>query len=323
MSGLKRLLELLDRAGYGEQVQEGAALAPYTTYGVGGPADLLIEARATDDLAALVRLAHAAGVPSLVLGAGSNVLIADGGVRGLVILNRCVSYGIDDDGVLVAESGVDLRKVARATVEAGWAGLDWAIGVPGSVGGGVVGNAGAYGGCIADNLVWVDVALADGSRALWGAEELAFGYRTSALKRVAEPSRRPVVLQAAFQLERADLAELQERVRAIQAQRLARTPAGRCAGSVFKRTLHYPAGFLIEQAGLKGQRVGDAVVSDKHANFIMNQGQATAADIRALIVLVQREVKEKLGELLEPEIEFLGGWEDEREVAGAPEERER
>ena len=323
MSGLKRLRELLDQGGYGEQVREKAALAPYTTYGVGGPADLLIEARATEDLAALVRLAHAAGVPALVLGAGSNVLIADGGVRGLVILNRCVGYGIDDDGVLVAESGVDLRKVARATVEAGWAGLDWAIGVPGSVGGGVVGNAGAYGGCIADNLVWVDVALADGARALWGAEELAFGYRTSALKRVAEPSRRPVVLQAAFQLERADPTELQERVQAIQAQRLARTPAGRCAGSVFKRTLHYPAGFLIEQAGLKGQRVGDAVVSDKHANFIMNQGQATAADIRALIVLVQREVKEKLGELLEPEIEFLGGWEDEREVAGAPEERER
>ena len=323
MSGLKRLRELLDQGGYGEQVREKAALAPYTTYGVGGPADLLIEARATEDLAALVRLAHAAGVPALVLGAGSNVLIADGGVRGLVILNRCVGYGIDDDGVLVAESGVDLRKVARATVEAGWAGLDWAIGVPGSVGGGVVGNAGAYGGCIADNLVWVDVALADGARALWGAEELAFGYRTSALKRVAEPSRRPVVLQAAFQLERADLAELQERVRAIQAQRLARTPAGRCAGSVFKRTLHYPAGFLIEQAGLKGQRVGDAVVSDKHANFIMNQGQATAADIRALIVLVQREVKEKLGERLEPEIEFLGVWDEEREVAGAPEERER
>ncbi|MGI6379518.1 MAG: UDP-N-acetylmuramate dehydrogenase [Anaerolineae bacterium] len=323
MSGLERLWGLLQKAGYDTRAQRNAPLAPYTTYGVGGPADVLIIAETIDELATLVQMAHAAGVPGVVLGAGSNVLVADAGVRGLVILNRCVQHRIDDDGVLVAESGADLRKVARATVDAGWAGLDWAVGVPGSVGGGVVGNAGAYGGCIADNLLWVDVALPDGSRALWGRDEMGYGYRTSALKRLSDPDQRPVVLQAAFQLVKADPTALQERVRAIQTQRLARTPAGRCAGSVFKRTLHYPAGFLIEQAGLKGRRVGDAVVSDKHANFIMNEGRATAAEIRELILLVQREVQQQLGELLEPEIEFVGAWDSGEGGAGTSEERER
>lgn len=310
MSGLDQLLELLRAAGYGERLQLGAALAPYTTYRVGGPADLLITAHAPDELAALVTMGHRAKVPTLVLGAGSNVLIADAGVRGMVILNRCMRYGIDEEGLLTAESGADLRTIAQASADMGWAGLEWAVGVPGSVGGGVVGNAGAYGGSIADNLVWADLVTADGARALWGPEELGFGYRTSALKKLRRTAQRPVVLQAAFQLARADRAAIRERVSAIQAQRRARTPVGRCAGSVFKRTLHYPAGFLIEQAGLKGRRIGDAVVSAMHANFIMNQGQATAADIRALIDLVQNEVKEQLGEVLEPEIEFLGEWKN-------------
>lgn len=323
MSRVERLLEQLRDAGYGRRVRVGASLAPYTTYRVGGPADVLITARTPDELADLVGIAHRADVSVLVLGAGSNVLIADGGVRGLVVLNRCMRFSIDDDGLLAAESGADLRKVAKASVQEGWAGLEWAVGVPGTVGGGVVGNAGAYGGSIADNLVWADVALADGARALWGPNELAFDYRTSALKRVQEPSQRPVVLQAAFRLTRVDHAVLADRVRVIQAQRLSRTPVGRCAGSVFKRTMHYPAGFLIEQAGLKGRRVGDAIVSDKHANFIMNRGRATAADIRALITIVQNEVQEKLGEQLEPEIEFLGAWEGEGAAGTQPEERGR
>lgn len=130
MSGLERLWGLLQKAGYDTRAQRNAPLAPYTTYGVGGPADVLIIAETIDELATLVQMAHAAGVPGVVLGAGSNVLVADAGVRGLVILNRCVQHRIDDDGVLVAESGADLRKVARATVDAGWAGLDWAVGVP-------------------------------------------------------------------------------------------------------------------------------------------------------------------------------------------------
>ena len=303
MSGLERLWGLLQKAGYDTRAQRNAPLAPYTTYGVGGPADVLIIAETIDELATLVQMAHAAGVPGVVLGAGSNVLVADAGVRGLVILNRCVQHRIDDDGVLVAESGADLRKVARATVDAGWAGLDWAVGVPGSVGGGVVGNAGAYGGCIADNLLWVDVALPDGSRALWGRDEMGYGYRTSALKRLSDPDQRPVVLQAAFQLVKADPTALQERVRAIQTQRLARTPAGRCAGSVFKRTLHYPAGFLIEQAGLKGTRIGGAVVSARHANFIIAEPECTSQDVLRLIDLIRTQVEQRLEVQLEQEIE--------------------
>ncbi|MGC9359657.1 MAG: UDP-N-acetylmuramate dehydrogenase [Anaerolineae bacterium] len=321
MSGIEDLLGLLRGAGFERRVRRDAPLASHTTYRVGGPADLLVVARTPDELAALLRLARQAGVPALVLGAGSNVLIADAGVRGLVILNRCCRFEIDDDGLLSAESGADLRQLAKASAQGGWAGLEWAVGVPGTVGGAVVGSAGAYGGAIGDNLVWADLALADGGRALWGPAELAFGYRTSALKRIKDPERRPVVLQVAFQLERGDRGALADRVRAIQAQRRARTPAGRCAGSVFKRTLHYPAGFLVEQAGLKGRRVGDAVVSEKHANFIMNRGKATASDIRALVEIVQREVLEKLGEALEPEIEFVGAWDAAR--SGAADVRER
>jgi UDP-N-acetylmuramate dehydrogenase len=309
VSRIEDLLGLLRGTGWGRRARRDAPLASYTTYHVGGPADLLVQARTPDELATSLRLARQAGVPALVLGSGSNVLIADAGVRGLVVLNRCRRFEIDDDGLLVSESGADLRQLARASVQEGWAGLEWAIGVPGTVGGAVVGNAGAYGGTIADNLVWADLALADGDRALWGPAQLALGYRTSALKRIEDRERRPVVLQVAFQLKGGDRAVLIDRARAIQAQRRVRTPAGRCAGSVFKRTLHYPAGFLIEQAGLKGRRVGDAVVSEKHANFIMNRGKATAADIRALIDIVRGEVLEKLGETLEPEIEFVGDWD--------------
>jgi len=309
MSEIEGLLELLHSAGFDRRVRRDSHLAPYTTYRVGGPADVLVTARTPDELAALVGMARQVDVPALVLGAGSNVLIADAGVRGLVILNRCRRFDIGSDGLLSAESGADLRQVAKVSVQGGWAGLEWAIGVPGTVGGAVVGNAGAYGGAIADNLVWADLALADGARALWGPAEMAFDYRTSAVRQVEEPWRRPVVLQVAFRLSRMDRVALMDRVRVIQAQRRDRTPAGCCAGSVFKRTMHHPAGFLIEQAGLKGRRVGDAVVSEKHANFIMNQGRATAADIRALIDIVQREVLEKLGERLEPEIEFLGAWD--------------
>jgi len=323
VSGIEELLRLLREAGYDRRVRRDASLAAHTTYRVGGPADLLVEARTPDGLAALIRLARQADVPALVLGAGSNVLVADAGVRGLVILNRCRRFSSDDDGLLVAESGADLRQVAKASVQQGWAGFEWAVGVPGTVGGAVVGNAGAYGGAIADNLVWADVALADGARALWGPETLDLGYRTSALKRIDDPQRRPLVLQAAFQLEKGDRAALMDRVRAIQAQRRARTPVGRCAGSVFKRTLHYPAGFLIEQAGLKGRRVGDAVVSEKHANFIMNRGKATAKDIRELMDIVQREVLEKLGETLEPEIEFVGAWDTEHAAAADVRRRTR
>jgi len=307
VKSLAQLREELLKRGYGQRLRASEPLCRHTSFAIGGLADLLVSAREPDELRELVTMAHAKGVPSLVIGGGTNILVADGGVRGLVVVSECREHTIDQDGMVVAQAGALMSRIARSTSSNGWAGLEWAVGIPGTVGGAVVGNAGAYGGCMADVVRWVSLAQRDGTVSRVGVDELQYGYRTSALK-TCRPEERPVVLEVGLQLEPGDAEELIRKVERIAAQRKAQTPEGRCAGSVFKRTLQYPAGFLIDQAGLKGRCIGGAQVSPRHANYLMNVGGATAADMRALIELVQEEVWAIFGERLEPEIEFIGEW---------------
>ena len=313
-NGIGRLVEELTVRGYGRRLQFDEPMARHTSFAIGGPADVLVVVDALQELAELVGAAQACEAPCVVVGGGTNILVADAGVRGLVVVNHCHAYHVDDEGMVVAESGVLLHELARWAVAEGWAGLEWAVGIPGTLGGAVVGNAGAYGGTVGERLRWARLLRPNGQEEKVEAAGMGYGYRTSALKREALEGRRSVVLEVGLQLERADASELAMRAAHVSEQRRVRTPRGCCAGSVFKRTPQYPAGFLIEQAGLKGKRIGGAVVSEKHANFLLNVDRATAADMRALISLVQDEVWSAFGQRLEPEIEFLGDWSH----AGSP-----
>jgi UDP-N-acetylmuramate dehydrogenase len=217
--------------------------------------------------------------------------------------------GDNEAWVVEAESGALLREVARRTVEQALEGLEWATGIPGTVGGAVVGNAGAYGGYVSDCLTGAMVLSPDEGERWWVSKELRLGYRSSTLKKGRKDAGfEPVVLSASFTLRRGDIALIRERVAECSRRRAERQPEGLSAGSVFKRTAQYPAGFLIENTGLKGKRVGGAVVSPKHANFIVNLGTATAMDVQELIELVRREVYEAFKITLELEIELVGDW---------------
>ncbi|MHB1354915.1 MAG: UDP-N-acetylmuramate dehydrogenase [Anaerolineae bacterium] len=304
----KAFYQHLVAKGYGERTLQNEPMSRHTTFGIGGSADLLVIANTIAELQELVALAQQCSLPAIIIGEGSNILVADAGIRGLVIVNRCNTLEMQANGLLVVESGALLRQVARWAVEQGWEGLEWASGVPGTVGGAVVGNAGAYSGCIADNLIWSDLLQHDNHIERISNAALEFGYRSSVIKRSAANSR-PLVLRAGFSLKAGDPDALACRMLSFTKQRNERTPSGRSAGSVFKRTLQYPAGFLIEQCGLKGYQIGGAQVSPVHANFIINVEQATATEVAALVELVQRRVWEAHSQALELEIEYVGAWE--------------
>jgi len=287
-------------------------MAEHTSYRIGGPADLYLIAESGDELAQMVALATEYGVPIFVMGRGTNILVADAGIRGLVIELRAgrVRYATNDEIVMWAEAGANLRDIARESVARGLAGLEWAVGIPGSVGGAVVGNAGAFGGYMSDVVRHLTILDANSVREI-SAAEAEFNYRTSRFKAggVMPHGRREIILAAEMVLRPESVAALEERVVEYTRRREERQPVEPSAGSVFKRTAQYPAGFLIEQAGLKGVRWGEAMISPKHANFIVNLGRARATDVKALIQLVQERVWREFGERLELEIELIGEWE--------------
>ena len=306
-TGLPALAAALRAALGDESVAEGEPLARYTSLRVGGPADLLVTAGSAEALRRAVSLAWEQGVPCCVLGSGSNVLVADGGIRGIVVINRARAAGIVEGG-LHAESGAALAAVARMAVSAGLAGLEWASGIPGTVGGAVVGNAGAWGSDVASTLRQATVLQVDGSPGTWPAGRFEYGYRTSLLKRQGQ-DRRAVVLEAEFRLQPGDEQSLRARVAEIGSRRRASQPAGASCGSVFRNPPGDYAGRLVEAAGLKGERRGGAVISPFHANFVVNEGTASAADVRSLVELMRQEVRARLGVALELEIELLGEWQ--------------
>ncbi|HML24654.1 MAG TPA: UDP-N-acetylmuramate dehydrogenase, partial [Aggregatilinea sp.] len=269
--------------------------------------DWLLTARSRADLVDAVRIAQAADLPWLVLGGGANVLAADAGVRGLVIVNHAKDFTIDDDGRVLSDSGMSLSTLGRRCMSRGLAGLEWAVNVPGTVGGAVVNNAGAHGGDMAEIVRTVEVLdAADLSVATWDVARMDYAYRHSALKGTRG---RYVVLGAALTLEPGhDPAALNARADGFVAHRKQTQPPGASLGSIFKNPPGDYAGRLIEAAGLKGYAIGGVQISPVHANFFVHTGHGTASDYRALIEHARAVVLAQFGVTLETEIECLGDW---------------
>jgi UDP-N-acetylmuramate dehydrogenase len=300
------------QAALGDHALRNEPLARYTTMRVGGPADLLLVVSSVEALIETLQVVQAQGLPWRVLGSGSNVLVSDDGVRGLVIVNKAERVTFQAGGALYAEAGANLSSLARSCVARGLAGLEWAVSVPGTVGGAVVGNAGAHGGDVASVLKSATLFQADGSVVEWPVQRFDYGYRDSLLKRDRRGSRRPyeahVVLSATFALTPGDPVELAQRADELVARRKAIQPPGASTGSTFKNPPGDYAGRLIEAAGLKGTQIGGAQISSLHANFFINTGHATAADVKALIDLARERVRQLFGVDLELEIELIGDW---------------
>lgn len=303
-------------------LQENAPLARFTSARLGGPADALLEVNSSEELMDACLRLWSLQMPFVIMGGGSNMLVSDAGVRGVVLINRAREVRFDLGSTppkVWTESGANLGLLARQAAAHGLAGLEWAVGIPGTVGGAVVGNAGAHGGDMAGNLLVAEILHRIHGKEDWTVDRLEYQYRSSILKRravqasgnVAQSRQAPeaIVLAAVLRLERGDPDQIQARIEAFTAQRRRTQPPGASMGSMFKNPPGDYAGRLIDAAGLKGFRIGDAQISDLHANFFINRGQATAADVYRLIQLAQRAVYEKFGVQLELEIELVGDWQ--------------
>jgi UDP-N-acetylmuramate dehydrogenase len=296
-------LEML-RSKLGRDVKTNVRLGPYTSARIGGPADFLVTAESAEDLATIISRLWEEGLSFFLLGGGSNVLIGDRGIRGVTIINRAKAVKFHEGNLhsVWAESGVVFSNLANRCALKGYAGLEWAATVPGTVGGAVYGNAGAFGGDTATSLIWAEV-LTPGRREQWTPEAMAYGYRTSALKR---QGARGVVLSAELRLTKDAPEAVKARMAEFSERRKATQPPGASMGSMFKNPAGDKAGRLIDAAGLKGKRIGNAEISPEHANFFVNRGHARAEDVRALIELARRTVREQSGAELELEIELVG-----------------
>jgi UDP-N-acetylmuramate dehydrogenase len=294
------------RAKLGDKVKEHVPLAPYTSARIGGPADIFIAANTVTELARIVKLLWKNETPFVLLGGGSNVLVSDKGVRGVVVLNRAkgVKFHGEDQPSVTAESGVVFSNLANRCASRGFAGLEWAATVPGTIGGAVYGNAGAFGGDMAGNLISAEL-LTENGKVLFSVEQMGYGYRTSVLKR---GEIKAIVLSAELSLKNSTKEDVTVKIQQFSAHRKATQPPGASMGSMFKNPNGDYAGKLIEAAGLKGTRIGNAEISPLHGNFFINHANTKAEDIRALIQLVQKTVKEKQGVELELEIELIGEW---------------
>ena len=300
---------------FGKQIRRNASLARYTSARVGGPADALLEVRSANELAQAIRLLWEEDLPYVILGGGSNVLVSDAGVRGVVVLNRARKArfnGTARPPTVWAESGANLGLVARQAAMRGLSGLEWAAGIPGTVGGALYGNAGAHGSELSGNqpvaeiLHCMDMRQAgEAVREEWSMEKLELTYRSSVLKRLPGKA---VILAALLRLEPGDPATIQAKMDELVAYRRRTQPPGASMGSMFKNPPGDYAGRLIEAAGLKGLVVGDAQISSLHANFFLNLGRATATDIAALLRQARQAVVDRFGIELEVEIEMLGEW---------------
>jgi UDP-N-acetylmuramate dehydrogenase len=285
----------------------------YSVMQVGGPADYLVIIRDVRDLEESVRFLWEQEIPFILLGGGSNTLISDAGIREVVVINKAKEVKLlenDPDTIrLWAESGASFGKLSRRTASKGWTGLEWSAGIPGTVGGAVVNNAGAFGSNVAENLEVAEILHPVGDkiqRSEWSVDQLAYDYRTSVIKTGGNPA---VVLSATFRLQQSTPAEVKGRIASISKKRQGSQPQGASLGSMFKNPPGDYSGRLIEEAGLKGSRVGDAEVSLVHGNFFLNRGNASAEDIAALIERVRETVKGKFGVDLELEIQLIGDWD--------------
>lgn len=303
------------------ELLENEPLARYTAWRIGGPARYFAAAQTAEAMRALLQWSADQAMPVFILGGGSNILIADGGFPGLVIRNRAVQQRIEahgDDVRLWIEAGAPTAGTARKLAAQGYGGLVWAEGLPGTIGGAIYGNAGCYGSEINAHLIraWV---LRNGEIEEWPRDRFDHGYRTSVLKQ-AQTHRSPqaqddtifvqpgpaVILAAELQLSRDDPAKLAAEMAAIAEARKGKTPSGSSCGSVFKNPPATTAGTLLDQAGLKGATTGGARVSEKHANYIVNRGDATASDVLKLAEVMRERVLHVFGVELELEVQVVG-----------------
>lgn len=300
---LREIARELQAGAPNARIRLNEPMSRHTTMRVGGPADVFVEPGGPEEFVWLLAWCHAHGLPPLVIGQGSNLIVRDGGVRGVVLcLGESLSRVEIDGDAITAEAGVALKDLAGAAARAGLTGLEFAVGIPGSLGGGLFMNAGAYGGEIGPLVRWCKVASADGQvRRLTGAE-LRFGYRHSLLQ-----DQPLFALEAALALKRGDPEAIAATMRDLTEQREAKQPLDLpSAGSVFRRPEGHFVGRLVDDAGLRGFRIGGAQVSEKHAGFIVNTGGATAGDVLALIAHVQEEVRRRFGVSLETEVRIVG-----------------
>jgi UDP-N-acetylmuramate dehydrogenase len=301
------------------------AMSRHTTIGIGGPADAYVSVASAAQLEAVLEVCAEAGVPVFMLGSGSNIVVGDGGIRGVVVENRAqgvtgplerafgqtgtaAESASDTERYLFRlESGCSFAGESRRLAFSGFAGLEWACGIPGTLGGAVVYNAGAYGGCLGDVLQRVAVWDAAAGEVVYEASDLGLVYRGSDFTRGVMAGR--AVLWAEVALWRGDIEALKARVADYDQRRLKAQPRGRNAGSFFKNPADGPAWRLLDAVGLRGYRIGGAEFSEKHCNFLINAGGATGADVAALKSLAQEWVRAEFGLELENEVTLVGeGW---------------
>jgi UDP-N-acetylmuramate dehydrogenase len=295
-----------------DRLRRDVPLAPFTTFKIGGPADLFYEATTADELAGAVLAARDAGVPWFVLGLGANILVGDKGFRGLVIRNQAKHFAFRDDGSLRVESGAVMADLIMEAVERGWSGLEHYVGIPSTVGGAIWQNLHFLSPAperertmfIAEVFESCEILTEQGERRTVGPDYVQFGYDDTVFHH-----RRDVVLATTFALARGDVGVMHRILQENLSWRGARHPwlaIHPSAGSIFKKIEGVGAGRLVDQCGLKGHRHGGAQISHIHANIMVNLGKATAKDVRELIAIAQKCVEEKFGQKLEPEIGFIG-----------------
>lgn len=308
------------RDAFGERVQVNVSLKRYTAARIGGNADVTITVDSSAALERISRFLWKNAIPFIILGGGSNVLVSDAGVRQVVVLNRAKKILFNPQTLhpsVLAESGVNFGVLARKAATHGLSGLEWAAGIPGTVGGAIYGNAGAHGSDMSSNLLMAKILhliqTNDGEQheilqEEWSAETFEYTYRSSSIKR--QPGR-VVVLSAQLKLSQKTPEAVQAKMEEYKVMRRNSQPGGASLGSIFKNPPGDYAGRLIEACGLKGRKIGNVEISQKHANFFINQENATASDYAALIRLVQKEVLKQQGINLELEIELIGDWSDQ------------
>ncbi len=284
------------------------SMASHTTFRIGGLADCFVQLENTEQLIKVQKYLSQVGVPFFVLGNGSNLLVSDAGFRGVILqigskMNRVTVEG----NVIVAQAGASMAQIARTAMEHELTGMEFASGIPGTIGGGVVMNAGAYGGELSQIVTQVNVVNSEGGIMELDNETMEFGYRTSTIR-----NNPFTVTEVILRLEKGDRRQIRERMEELAAKRREKQPLEYpSAGSTFKRPAGHYAGQLIMEAGLRGFQCGGAKVSDKHCGFVINTGNATAEDVRKLIREVQARVKDQFNVDLETEVLFLG-WEKNR-----------
>ena len=291
--------ELLGR----DHVLTDEPMKQHTTFKIGGPADYFLLPETGEEVGEIIKICRKTDTPYFILGNGSNLLVGDGGYRGAVIqVYRNMSAVTVEGTTITAQAGALLSAVAAAAKNASLTGFEFAGGIPGTVGGAAVMNAGAYGGETKDVLVEVTVMDAEGKIFAIPAEKLELGYRTSVIKKAGY-----IVLEAKIRLKKGDQEAIRERMKELTIQRTTKQPLEYpSAGSTFKRPEGYFAGKLVMDSGLRGYQVGGARISEKHCGFVINAGDATAKDVRTLMDNVRDIVYEKYGVTLEPEVKFLG-----------------